>query len=218
VRIRRIAVGSVAGLQRYFEQPNEPGLPKGGMCLDFGHFTLVPTFVDAKGHWVVPRTPVNGCGDPLDPVPTVRWHVVSVREVRLMVSAAALAAHCAMSIKDLPGGGIGSLRLTPGRPLFRSMPKAVDVCVYRTDDLQVGHFVRGFRLDAAQTHRLLGSMTGAAPSGTCPDERTFAVLSAKPELWAEVELGGCFRVGRTSPDYGLGGADPPAVTAILGQS
>jgi len=59
-------------------------------------------------------------------------------------------------------------------------------------------------------------MTGAAPRGSCPNERTFAVIHTKPELWAEVELGGCFRVGRTYPDYGMGGADPAVVRSILG--
>lgn len=221
VRIRRVAVGGLAGLQRYFEQPSRRDLPKNAMCLDVARFVFVPTFVGADGRWVVPRTPVNACG----PLPgnrkaarRVQWRVVSVQKVKLMVSAAALAAHCAMGIKDLPAGGIGPLRETAGGTLFKSLPTTLRVCVYRTpaNDFEVGSFVRGFSLDASRTAKLLRAMTGAAPSGSCPNDRTFAVVSAKPELWAEVELGGCFRVGRTYPDYGLGGADPAVVRAILG--
>jgi hypothetical protein len=221
VRIRRVAVGNVADLQRYFEQPNGPKLRKGQACLLVARIILVPPFVDRQGHWLVPRTPVDGCGEPRSGYGplfrAVRWHVVSVHKMRLMISADALTAHCAMEIKDLPAGGIGPIPSTAGGPLFKSSPRTVRACIYRTprNDFEVGDFVRGFSLGLVQTRRLLGAMTGAAPSGSCPAERTFAVIHAKPELWAEVELGGCFRVGRTYPDYGMGAADPAVVRSIL---
>jgi hypothetical protein len=219
VRIRRVAVGNVAGLQRYFGQPNGPKLKEGDVCLLVARLIAVPTFVDRAGNWLIPRTPVDGCGEPRTGYAhvfhAVRWRVVAVRKVKLMVSAAALAAHCAMGIKDLPAGGIGPLSSTSGGPLFRSTPRTARVCVYRTRDFVSGSFVRGFSLDAAQTHRLLGAMTGAAPSGSCPHESTFAVVSSSAERWVEVELGGCWRVGRTYPDYGTGGSDPAVVRAIL---
>jgi hypothetical protein len=220
VQIRRVEVGKVAAIQRYFEQPSRRKLPKGGGCLDVAHFTLLPVLVDGERNRLVPRTPVDRCGDRLGNAYGLKalstgWHVVSVRKVRLMVSAAALAAHCAMGIKDLPAGGIGPLDRTSGGPLFRSTPKTVRICIYRTRDFEVGNFVRGFALGAAPTHRLLGAMTRAAPSGSCPSARTFAVIHANPELWAEVELGGCWRVGRAYPDYGLGGADASVVSTIL---
>jgi hypothetical protein len=216
VRIRRVAVGDVAALQRYFEQPNRPGLPQGGFCDGVAHFRLVPTFVDARGRWLVPRVPVDGCGEPLPGAPKLRWRAVAVRRIRLMVSAAALAAHCAMAIKDLPGDGIGPLTPTRGGPLFKSIPKTARACIYRTRDFEVGSFVRGFALGGTQTHRLLGALTRPAPSGSCPDAAMFAVVSSSGGRWAEVELGGCRRVGRTYPEYGLGGSDPAAVRAILG--
>jgi hypothetical protein len=223
VHVRRVAVNSVAGLQRYFELPNGPKLKKGEGCLLVARRIVVPTFVDSAGRWLIPRTPVDGCGEPRAGYGrvfrAVHWHVVAVRKVRLMISAAALAAHCAMSIKNLPGGGIGPLRPTAGGPLFKSLPKTLRVCIYRTppNDFEVGNFVRGFGLDPAQTRRLLGAMTGGAPSRSCPNAQRFAVVAAKPELWAEVELGGCWRVGRTYPDYGLGGSDPAVIAPILGR-
>jgi len=219
VDIRRIAVSSIAGLQGYFEQPDRPNLPKGGFCDDVAHFVLVPTFVDGSGHWLVPRTPVDGCSEPLrghgSLARAIRWRVLSVHKVRQMVSAEALAAHCSMQLKDLPAGAIGPLNPTRGGAVLRTTPTTVRVCIYRTgEDFQVGDFVRGIRLDAAQTRRLLRAVTGAAPQGSCPDQRLFAAFGAD-ESWAEVELGGCWRVGREYPDYGLGSADAAEVRAIL---
>jgi hypothetical protein len=221
VLIRRISVGSVAGLQRYFEQPDAPNLPKHGGCTQNLVGVLVPVLVDAKGRWLVPQTPRDGCGHPLGYVygkgePRLHWRVVSVRKETLMVSASALAAHCSMGIKDLPGGGIGQLDPSSGGRLFKSAPKTMRVCIYRTPTNDFGNFVRGFALSAVQTRRLLRAMTGAGRSGSCPNERTFAVIGATSERWAEVELGGCWRVGRTYPEYAIGSADATVVRAILG--
>ena len=220
VSVRRVAVGSVAGLQRYFEQPSKPDLPKDGACTLNLVGILVPVFVDGSGHWIVPRTPVDGCGHPLgyaygSAAPRIHWRVVSVRKIRLIVSAPALAADCAMGIKDEPAGGAGELEPTSGGPVFATAPTTVRVCIYRTEDFESGSFVRGVRLDASQTHKLLGAMTGAGSSGSCPNARSFAVIVASPELSAQVELGGCWRVARPNLN-GLGTADAAVVRAILG--
>jgi len=219
-QFRQVAVGSVSGMQRYFEQPDEP--PYHGACTSDLALVNVPTFVDSRGHWVIPHAPVDGCNHPIGyphirELERMRWRTFSVRKVKLQVSAKALAAHCSMGIKDLPAGGIGELSATSGGPLFQPAPKTVRVCIYRTpaNDFEVGNFVRGFRLNASQTQRLLGAMTGGVPSGSCPNVRTFAWVGAPRERWAEVELGGCWRVGRTRPNYGLGSADPAVVSAIL---
>ena len=217
VRIRRVAVNSVSAVQRYFEQPNKPALPKGGFCDDVLHFVLVPTFVDGSGNWLVPRVPVDGCGEPLSGhgrlARAVHWRVVSVHKERLLVSAAALAAGCAMEIKNEAAGAAGRLGPRPGGPVFAVAPRTVHVCIYRTGDaFQVGRFVRGFRLDASRTRRLLGALTGAAPTGSCPEQRLFATVAAS--VAAEVELGGCRRVSLPGLG-GLGSADPAAVRAIL---
>jgi len=220
VLVRRIALSSVSSLQQYYEQPSEHNLPKGGGCLL--NLVIVPSvaFVDAKGRWLVPKTPVDGCGHPLKGLKRmdVRWHVVSVRRMRLLVYAAALAAHCAMAVKDEPAGAIGPLAPTPGGPLFRRTPTTVDVCIYRTppDDFEVGNFVRGFALDAAQTRRLLSALTGRAPRGSCTNQRLFAVVGPRNEDGVGVELGGCFRVARSFRNYTLGSANPAVVSAVLG--
>jgi hypothetical protein len=220
VLVRRIAVSSVSSLQQWYEQPSERTLPKGGGCLL--NLVIVPpvAFVDVNGRWLVPRTPVDGCGHPLRgrKGTHVRWHVVSVRKMRLLVSAAALAAHCAMAVKDEPAGAIGPLPPSSGGPLFATTPTTVGVCIYRTPpgDFEAGTFVRGFRLDAARTRRLLPALIGRAPHGSCTNQRLFAVVYPRNEDGIEVELGGCFRVARSYRGYALGSADGSVVRAILG--
>jgi hypothetical protein len=216
VRVRRVSVGSLAALQRYFEQPDRPNLPKGGACLLVGRIIVVPTFVDAHGHRLVPRTPVDHCGEPLPRLPKVGWHTVSVRKLKLQVSAAALASHCAMAVKDVVAGAIGPLLPTSRGPLFQSNPRTLGVCVYRTEDFEVGTFVRGFALDPARTRRLVAALRGSAPSGTCANQSLFATVGAKDADAVWVELGGCYRVARSYRGYTLGSANASVVRAMLG--
>jgi hypothetical protein len=105
---------------------------------------------------------------------------------------------------------------TSGGPLFTRTPKRVRVCVFRTpaDNFAVGNFVRGFRLDASRTRRLLGALTGAGPRRGCAKQRTFAVIIESPGSVAQVELGGCWRVER--PDRLAGTANAAVARAILG--
>lgn len=220
VRTRQVAASRVARLKRYFEQPSERHLPKGGMCLDVRRFILVPTLVDAQGRWVVPRVPVNGCGDPLPLIPKIRWHVDSVRKVKRLVSAAALKTHCGMSVKDVPAGAIGPLEPSSGGSLFARTPKTATVCIFRTEDFEVGRFVRGVALDRAKTRLLVGALTGAAPTGDCANQSLFAVVAARNDPTAEgvwAELGGCFRVAGFRGGYTLGGgAKSSVIRSILG--
>jgi hypothetical protein len=91
----------------------------------------------------------------------------------------------------------------------------VRVCVFRTrpGNFAVGYFVRGFRLDASRTRRLLRAVSGPGPKRGCPKQRTFASVGAG-RFGASVELGGCYRVER--PDRTAGTANPAVVRAILG--
>ena len=102
VLVRKVAVSSVAGLQRYYEQPDQRDLPKKGRCFDNLIGLAIPAFVDAHGRWVTPvRWPEDGCGHPLGfgvghGPPAVRWHVVRVHRIKQLISAAAVAANCPM--------------------------------------------------------------------------------------------------------------------------
>jgi hypothetical protein len=218
VLVRKVAVGSVAGLQRYYERPDEPNAPrKGVLCSAVRIVVSVPTFADADGHWVTPaHWPEDRCGQPVGFPPTVRWHIVRVRRLRQIVSAAALAAKCQMRVGNIVAWAGPPHDAKTGGPLFDRTPKRVRVCVYRTppDNLAVGQFVRGFRLAAARTRRLLRALTGPGPKRGCPKQRTFADVGGGPRLGVSVELGGCYRVER--PDRLAGTANPAVVRAILG--
>lgn len=224
VHVRRVALGSVSGLQKYFEQHSVTKRPKNLACTANLVIVLVPVFVDAEGRSLVPQTPVDVCDKPLGypdygkGSTRVRWHVVSTHRIRQLVSAPALAAHCDMQVKNLMYGWVGPDDTTSGGQLFAEMPKTVRVCVYRTPaaDLEVGNFVRGFRLDAARTSRLLGGLTGATPNGSCADQRDFAVVTAGAGSAAAVELGGCWRIARPYPNHGIGGADASIVRSVVG--
>jgi hypothetical protein len=218
VLVRKVALGSVAGLQRYYERPDEPDQPKRGvLCSDVRVVVPVPTFADAHGRWVTPlRWPEDRCGQPLGSRPTVRWHVIRVRRLRQLVSAAALAAKCSMRVGNIVAWAGPPHDAEAGGPLFDRTPKTVRVCVYRTppNSFAVGQFLRGFRLGAARTRRLLGALSGPGPKRGCPKQRTFALVSGGPGNGAVVELGGCYRVER--PDRLAGTAKPAVVRAILG--
>jgi hypothetical protein len=225
VRIRQVAVSSVAKLQQYFEQHSVTTHPRNFGCTLNLVTIQVPVFVDAQGHRLVPEVPVDACHHPLGYLDyrrqrskPVRWRVVSVHRIRLMISAPALAADCAMQIKNLMYGWVAPSDVTQGGPLFAQTPRTVRICIYRTpaNDLEVGNFVRGLTLNASQTPRLLGAMTGAAPDGACADQRTFALVHVSSGLEAPVELGGCWRVARPYPNHGVGGADAAVVRSILG--
>ncbi len=213
---RRVAVSGVAAEQRYFEQRSRPDLPGTGMCTANLVVMLAPVFVDAGGHWIVPKVPVDGCNHPLGlakgmkKIWPIRWHVVSVKKIRLMISAPALAAGCDMGM-GRPAEHYSSLRYPPFAGLH---PWTVRVCIYRTTARHkwVGKFVRGVRLDRPQTKRLLSALRYGAASGPCTMTRDFAeVIARHPSASAGVELGGCYRV-----NGGPGTANRAVIRSILG--
>lgn len=219
VLVRRVAVGGVARLQRYFERAStNPRPPKGEMCAAVYVVTLVPLFVDARGKSLLPLTPRGTCDEPLGGGPPgVRWHVVSVRKVKLVVTARALASNCPMRMGNTVAWAGPPHDAHAGTPLFARLPRTARVCVFRTpaDNLATGSFVRGFRLDAPRTRRLLRALGGPGPRRGCPKQRTFATVGGGVRFGAMVELGGCYRVER--PDRTAGTASPAVVRAILGR-
>jgi hypothetical protein len=83
VKVRRVAVSSVAALQKYFEQASKTGEKKSTCSANAGGI-LVPVFVDAHGHWLAPRTPVDACNHPLGVGSYgkgVRWQDVRVHGI-----------------------------------------------------------------------------------------------------------------------------------------
>lgn len=216
VLVRRVALGSVSGVQRYYEKPDQLGQPPNGtMCSAVLVGFPVATFVDARGRWETPaRYPRDRCGQPLGYPPSIKWHVVRVRRVRQLVSAPALAAHCAMRVGNTVAWA-GPPRNSTGGPLFDIPPWRARVCIYRTppDNFATGRFVRGFRLDVSQTRRLVRALTGPGPRRGCPKQRMFAEVRASVGNAATVELGGCYRVAR--PDRLAGTAKVAVVRAIL---
>ncbi|HJU35964.1 MAG TPA: hypothetical protein VJ716_00910 [Gaiellaceae bacterium] len=222
VVVRKVATGGVPAFQRYFEQPDEPNFPpKNAVCTANYEGLLVPVFVDGRGRTLVPRTPVDGCGHPLglprgEKSIRVRWHDVRVRRIKQVISAAAVAANCPMKWGNSVAWAGPPRDSTAGRPLFTVAPRTVRVCVFRTppNRFAVGRFVRGFRLDASRTRRLLHALTGGGPGRGCAKQRNFAVVIASAGSAANVELGGCWRVDR--PDRLAGTANRGVVRAILG--
>jgi hypothetical protein len=221
VMVRKVAISGVPAWQRYFEHPSEPNLPKNGVCTANLIVLAVPTFVDGRGRALVPRTPVDRCGHPLGwpprgLFPRVHWHVVWVHRIRQLISAPAVAANCPMRWGNTVAWAGPPRDSESGGPLFSRAPRRVHICVFRTpaDNFAVGNFVRGFRLDASRTRRLLGALTGAGPRRGCTKQRTFAVIIESPGSVAQVELGGCWRVER--PDRLAGTANRAVARAILG--
>lgn len=219
VEVRQVATGRVAALAAAYDRPDEPQTTQ--MCLLSLTVTPAVTLVDATGHALLPTTPRDGCGQPqrqiIQAYDRVTWHEVSSRKVRQVVSPGAEAAGCPQQVKDLvrlPG-----LRTSPGGPVFAQPPSVVRVCVYRVPagELYSGDFERGSMLSAAASRALLGAMTGAGPSATCAPQPEFAAVMTKAGTWVSVELGGCWRVGRSAPQYGIGSADASVVRAIVDQ-
>lgn len=217
VLVRKVAAGSVSGVQRYYEKPDQSGeLPQGTICSGVLVEFPVATFVDAQGRWETPaRYPRDRCGQPLGYPPSIDWRVVRVQRVRQLVSAPALAAHCAMRVGNTAAWA-GPPRNSTGGPLFDVPPWRARICIYRTPpgNFAVGRFVRGFRLDVSSTERLVRALEGPGPRRGCPKQRTFAEVGASVGNAAVVELGGCYRVER--PDRLAGTAQRAVVRAILG--
>jgi hypothetical protein len=213
---RRVAVRGVAAAQRYFEQPDER---RGGICtMQLEIFRRWgPAFVDASGHVIIPRQPLDHCGRPIAwpngrPAPT-DWPVVKVHRLQLQISASALAAHCGLnwdSRLPLHMSNPGSTRTFP------VAAHTVRVCVYSTDPAhRIMRFVRGFTLDLAQAARLHAALTGPRPATGCPHTPDIAVVFPTDGLDGEtVELGGC-RVAENLDPRWVRTADPTVVRSLL---
>lgn len=220
VWVRRVATGGVAAVQAAYERPGEE--QTAGSCPLVAFAAPPLLLVDARGNAVVPTVPRDRCRQPqravLAAVDHAQWRVVSVRKLRQLVTPRAEAARCSMEWKNENwlAGRFGTHQ-SAGGPVFRHPPAVLHVCVYRVTggDLEAGRFQRGFTLPAAGTARLLTALQGAGHTGGCPAQRRFAVVSTPAGEWANVELGGCWRVQRSYPTTGTGTADAAVARALL---
>ena len=196
--MRKVAVSSVTGLQRYYEQPDERNLPKNGGCLDNLIGLAIPAFVD--GHGRSGHTGALAGGRlrpsarlPLRKRPLRRSAGTSSTCVgsSSSITARRCAADCPISWGNTVAWAEPPRDSRTGGPLFTRTPRRVRVCVFRTpaDNFAVGNFIRGFRLDESRTRRLLGALTGAGPRRGCAKQRTFAVIIESPGSVAQVEPG-----------------------------
>jgi hypothetical protein len=220
ILIRKVAVRGVAAWQRYYEQPDETH-GTGACTLDLVWFPRWgPAFVDASGHWMVPRTPLDICKKPIGwpngtkPAP-IGWRTVSVRKLKLEISARALTAHCGLNWgAKLPIGmsNPGSTRI------FAVAPNTVRVCVYRTAGSvhRIVGFVRALTLDQSHAAQLLAALDRTGPTTNCRASHTVAVVFMGQGLSApNVELGGCFRIARNMTRRWVGRADPEVIRSLL---
>ncbi len=221
VSVRRVATGGVSALQAAFELPNDS--VSDGFCDLVGYLALPIILVDAAGHAIVPTMPHDGCGRPLAAFGValghVAWHEVEVRPIRVVVTPAAQAAHCAQDFKNMsalsgpPSGG----KHSPGGPIFATPPSTAHFCLYEAtgSDLSVGTFDRGVVLSVSDTRKLLGALTGPRPGGHCPTQRQFVAITTDDGSWATVELGGCWRVAWSTSRSGFGSANASVVSSLL---
>lgn len=225
VDVRKVAVAGVPALQAAFELPSQPlGSAAGGCTLDL---VIAPpvVFVDAAGNSLAPGAPTTSCGKPLpqvlNAVTAATWVEVSARKIRQTVTPQAQAAHCEMQwknenrITDEMGGPQTD---GGGGPVFMHPATTLHICIYRDSgiDPEVGDFERVRDVSGADAVALAKALEGPPPTGTCHSQPEFAVVGAGPGSWANVELGGCWRVARNYPRFGTGTADRAAVSRLLG--
>lgn len=198
------------GLDRLVNAFNEPSqAPTDGACAAVGTVWPPLLLVAADGSYLVPPEPVDDCGMPLGnvmkTVGAVSWTTISQRKKALSETADAAATGCAMQFKNLiflyQHDNSTAPRRSPGGPVFSEQPKAhLTICDYHVaaEHMEVGTFVRGVRLDTAESAALRNALTGAGPSPTanCAAQQDFAVVSREGGGWIFLELGGCWRLLR----------------------
>ncbi len=222
VTVRKVATTGTAALQKAFELPNQPA--GNGFCtLDL---IVVPPLilVDATGKTLAPTPPVGVCGKPLAAFlaawHSMGWREVSVKKVRQLETPQAQAAGCSTNWKN-ENALYSQAGVKPGAggPVFSVPVASAHVCEYQAvgdengGDIGVGTFTRAFTLSGADSAELANALTGPGPEIACPAQRHFAVINVAG-IFANVELGGCWRVARQTG--GIGSADATIAGKLLG--
>jgi len=166
---------------------------------------LVPWFVllDAHGHAVGPRVPIDSCHQPqretLDALQALTLPTVAEKPIRRVASAGSISTGCSQQWKhelaveapDRQGLPAGSAQLqAPFRVCIYEVPAG-----HKDDELPVGDFVRGAVLEKAASAQLCWAVHDQ-PANSCGAHSTrFAVLmNVDSGDVSYVEMDGCFRV------------------------
>jgi hypothetical protein len=196
----------------------------GAICPDI--VMLPPQFVliSGDGKMIMPRLPLTGCGlvaqQVLAALSALPWRQVSVRLVSQIQTPQEVATGCAPQFRD-PFALYGSLRPSPGGPVFGTAPAALRICVYNSGGTSAPQFVGAATMTGATETALLAGLSGAGRATLCTlPSPMFAVVGGQGSPTISVELGGCFRVLRYESKGGgllglsVGQATPGAVETI----
>ena len=217
VYVRKVATAGTPALQRAFELPEEPS--GHGACTS--NLIVVPplVLVDAAGQTLAPTPPTGVCGKPLEAflqaLRHVSWREVAVRKVRQLETPQAQAAGCSTRWKnEVAINSQAGVHVSSGGDLFGQPPKVAHVCLYRDTgaDPDAGDFESGFALTEADSAELAKALAGPGRATGCLPQQEFAVINFAG-VFANVELGGCWRVQR--PTGGIGAADALVVKKLL---
>lgn len=215
---------NLAPLAAALRRPSGRTVP-GVICPDI--VMLPPQFVlfSGGGEMIMPRLPLTGCGlvaqQVLAALSALPWRPVSVRLVSQVQTPQEVATGCAPQFRD-PFALYGSLRPSPGGPVFGTAPAALRICVYNSGGAtSMPQFVRAATVTGATETALLAGLSGAGRATLCTLPRLmFAVVWGQGSPTIYVELGGCYRVLRYESEGGglmglsVGQATPGAVETI----
>lgn len=222
VSIRQATGKGIADLVSALDQPDRKA-PKDQICTSVFIATPSLVLVDAGGHHLYPRFPLDECHQPQgrarDQVDGMQWRTILIRRERQQFTQAQLDSHCAPAWKnELYYDARFNASRSSGGPVFTFHPHApLHACLFHTSAaaIDMGKFVGGRTLNAAQSDRMRAALSLGAPSGSCPAQRDFAVIATSPGDSVNVELGGCWRVHRDAGPGTVGGADATAIRDLL---
>lgn len=226
VLIKKASSTGITALKHAFELPDSPRPTGQVACLDVLIIGAPVLFVDAQGHYVVPRYPIDHtCNRPLPAtlhaVNRQPWHAISTKKLQQQQTPAELAAGCSDKIKNVVALDVHfGIDASPGGPVFTYHPHAqLRACIYRASprDDQVGDFVRGIHFTPHQSAQLRAALTGpGTTNNSCPSQDTFAAIATRGGDSIYLELGGCWRLQRDEPHVTLGTANPNIIKQLLG--
>lgn len=214
-------LGDFVSAMRAADEPT----PDNQLCR--ARLVLVPWFVvvEASGHVVRARMPLDSCGQPKTAVlaafEALPYRQVSATPLRQELTVAQAAAEaradtlgCTFNFKDMIALGATNGFTDATKPLLSSRPDTVAVCRYgvSSQDSQVLEFVSGVAATPAETGRLLTALDASTPVRACAVEHRDVVGLFSSGAWVLVELDGCHRA---AGDGGGLRQVPPAALALL---